>query len=148
MIPKLKFKKIYQDVVVPFKATDGSAGMDVRFYSENGEKTILAKNKPVALSTGLCVEIPSGYEIQVRSRSGLSLNGVIVLNAPGTIDSDYRQELKIILCSTVHDAFEISHGDRIAQLVFAKLQDFEIEQVSEIKESTTRVGGFGSTGVA
>ena len=100
------------------------------------------------VSTGLFPEIPENFEIQVRSRSGLAAkNGVFVLNSPGTVDSDYRGEIKVILANMSDKVFEIRKGDRIAQLVVAPVQQAEFSIVSEISETERSKGGFGSTGI-
>ena len=125
--------------VVPCYKTAGAAGADV--CALLGDKVVL---KP----GGLFFEIPQGYEIQVRPRSGLAAkNGVTVLNTPGTIDSDYRGELKVILINLGDSDFEISSGDRIAQIVVAPVTLGNFIQVESISETERGTGGFGSTGV-
>ena len=108
----------------------------------------LNKNDIVLVPTGLYIEIPDGYEAQIRSRSSLALkHGIFCLNSPATIDSDYRGELKIILASLTDKPFTINAGDRIAQMVFAKVEKAEFEEVEELSDSIRGEGGFGSTNI-
>jgi len=128
---------------LPRYATDGAAGMDVL----SAEDVILPPGARHAVASGLAVAIPSGYEIQVRPRSGLALqHGISVPNTPGTIDSDYRGELKVILINHGAEPFAIHRGDRIAQLVLAPVTLAEWAEVSELDETSRGAGGFGSTG--
>ncbi len=128
---------------LPAYATDGAAGMDVLA----AEDVTLAPGARHAIATGLAVAIPAGYEIQVRPRSGLALNhGIGVPNAPGTIDADYRGELKVILINHGAAAFEVRRGDRIAQLVLAPVTRAVWLKVDELDETARGDGGFGSTG--
>lgn len=134
----------------PEYATSGSSGFDLRANLE--KPYILESGKFAVIPTGLYFEIPNGFEIQVRPRSGLAAkNGVTVLNTPGTIDADYRGEIKVILINHGHEAFQINHGDRIAQAVVASVVNnnlFSLKQVDEISDDTERsTGGFGSTGI-
>ncbi|MCI7398527.1 MAG: dUTP diphosphatase [Spirochaetia bacterium] len=132
--------------VVPCYKTAGAAGADV--CALLGDKVVLKPGERTILPTGLFFEIPQGYEIQVRPRSGLAAkNGVTVLNTPGTIDSDYRGELKVILINLGDSDFEISSGDRIAQIVVAPVTLGNFIQVESISETERGTGGFGSTGV-
>jgi dUTP pyrophosphatase len=135
----------------PEYATNGSAGFDLRANLEE-EITILAKGGRAIVPTGLYFELPSNFEMQIRPRSGLAAkNGVTVLNSPGTIDSDYRGEVKVILINHGEEDFKINHGDRIAQCVIASVINnniFNLNQVNEISDDTQRSsGGFGSTGI-
>ncbi len=131
------------DLDLPGYATAGAAGMDV----VSAEDLTLAAGARHAVATGLSVAIPPGYEIQVRPRSGLALkHGISVPNSPGTIDSDYRGELKVILINHGSDAFEIRRGDRIAQLVLAPVTQASWLVVEELDETARGEGGFGSTG--
>lgn len=141
---KIKVKiKAAPDIKLPAYATEGSSGMDVRA----SEGVLLKSGAFCAVPTGLFPEIPSGYEIQVRPRSGLAFkHGVTVLNAPGTIDSDYRGEIKVILINHGPEDFRIEPGERIAQLVFARVAIAELERVEEIADTERSSGGFGSTG--
>ena len=128
---------------LPRYATDGAAGMDVL----SAEDVTLAPGERHAVATGLAVAIPPGYEIQVRPRSGLALkHGISVPNTPGTIDSDYRGELKVILINHAAEPFAIHRGDRIAQLVLAPVTLAEWDEVAELAETERGAGGFGSTG--
>lgn len=128
---------------LPAYATEGAAGMDV----VSAEELILRPGARLAVATGFAVAIPTGYEIQVRPRSGLALkHGIGVANTPGTVDSDYRGEVKVILVNQSEDNFPIQRGDRIAQLVLAPVTLAAWEEVSELPETARGEGGFGSTG--
>ena len=141
----IRFKRLDPQATLPEYATPGAAGMDVRSSVEVG----LGAGKWAAVSTGLSVEIPPGFEIQVRPRSGLAAKlGVTVLNAPGTIDSDYRGEIKVILINHGPSEFVVSKGDRIAQLVVSRVPSVTIEDVDQLSETARGTGGLGSTGVA
>ena len=132
--------------VLPSYSTSLSAGMDVR--ADLSEPLSLASLERAAIPTGLYFEIPAGYEIQVRPRSGLALKkGVTVLNTPGTVDADYRGELKVILVNLSAEPFVVEPGERIAQIVLAKHEVIDWETVDELGESERGEGGFGSTGV-
>jgi deoxyuridine 5'-triphosphate nucleotidohydrolase len=133
------------DLPLPFYATEGSAGMDI--HAAVHEPLTLAAGKVILVPTGLCVAIPQGYEIQVRSRSGLAAkNGVFALNSPGTIDSDYRGEIKVILANFSDTDFIIERGLRIAQLVVAKHEHAQWQPVESLDATLRSDGGFGSTG--
>lgn len=130
---------------LPQYATEGAAGMDVRAFLQ--EPVTLQSGERAAVPTGIFLEIPYGYEVQVRPRSGLALRqGITCLNTPGTIDSDYRGELKIILINLSREAQIINTGDRIAQLVVQKVEKAEWQHVETLTETTRSSGGFGSTG--
>lgn len=131
---------------LPAYETTGSAGMDLR---ANLKQAIhLQPRERVLIPTGLKIQLPEGYEAQVRPRSGLSLKeGIIVLNSPGTIDSDYTGEIGVIIVNHGKQAFIIQNGDRIAQLVFQKVEQVEFEVVDSLEETQRGEGGFGSTGV-
>ncbi|HKR91303.1 dUTP diphosphatase [Novosphingobium sp.] len=132
-----------QDLPLPAYATDGAAGMDV----VSAEDVTIPPGARHAVATGLAVAIPHGFEIQVRPRSGLALkHGITVPNTPGTIDSDYRGELKVILINHGADAFDIRRGDRVAQLVLAPVTRASWLRVEELDETLRGDGGFGSTG--
>jgi dUTP pyrophosphatase len=129
---------------VPAYATPGAAGMDV----VAAEDLDLGAGARHAVATGFAMAIPEGYEVQVRPRSGLALkHGITVPNTPGTIDSDYRGELKVILINHGDAPFPIRRGDRIAQLIAAPVQRAGFTEVSDLDETTRGSGGFGSTGV-
>ncbi|EDO27498.1 predicted protein [Nematostella vectensis] len=131
---------------LPNYETISSAGMDIR--ANISQSIILKPLERVIVKTGLFIELPIGYEAQVRSRSGLAAkNGITVLNAPGTIDADYRGEIGVILVNLSNENFTIENGERIAQLVIAKHERAEWIPVEELSETTRGEGGFGSTGV-
>ncbi|MBQ1497266.1 dUTP diphosphatase [Sphingomonas sp. NPDC092331] len=128
---------------LPAYATAGAAGMDV----VAAEAVVLAPGARHAVATGFAMAIPPGYEVQVRPRSGLALkHGVTCLNTPGTIDSDYRGEVKVILANLGDAPFPVARGDRIAQLVPAPVQHAALEEVATLDETARGIGGFGSTG--
>lgn len=132
------------DLPLPAYATAGAAGMDV----VAAEALTLAPGARHAVATGFAIAIPDGFEVQVRPRSGLALkHGITCLNSPGTIDSDYRGEVKIILANLGDAPFAIARGDRIAQLVPAAVQRATLNEVSSLDETDRGMGGFGSTGV-
>jgi dUTP pyrophosphatase len=132
------------DLPFPSYATDGAAGMDV----VAAEDLTLAPGARHAVATGFAMAIPEGYEVQVRPRSGLALkHGITCLNTPGTIDSDYRGEVKVILANLGAEPFPIKRGDRIAQLVPAPVQRAIFAEVASLDETERGAGGFGSTGV-
>jgi len=127
----------------PAYATEGAAGMDV----VAAEELVLAPGARAAVATGFAIAIPAGYEVQVRPRSGLALkHGVTCLNTPGTIDSDYRGEVKVILANLGSEPFVIARGDRIAQLVPAPVQRATLAEVDSLDDTARGAGGFGSTG--
>lgn len=131
---------------LPQYATSFAAGLDVR--ADNAEPIVLKPLARAMVPTGLYLEIPAGYEVQVRPRSGLAAKkGITVLNAPGTIDADYRGEVCVILVNLSSEDFVVERGERIAQLVLAKHEVIEWEEVSELGDSERGAGGFGSTGV-
>ena len=130
---------------LPQYATESSAGVDLR--AAITEPIVLEPLQRAMVPTGLYMEIPKGYEGQVRPRSGLAAkHGVTVLNTPGTIDADYRGEVRVILVNLSSQAFEIQPGERIAQMVFAKHETAQWEEVTALEESARGEGGFGSTG--
>lgn len=133
---------------LPTYETTGAAGADVRASLGAGEKMLIKPGERVLVPTGLSMEIPHGYEIQVRPRSGLSFKtGLMVLNSPGTIDSDYRGEVKIILGNLGKNDEVINHGDRVAQLVLAPVtQAAYVVADNDLSETARGAGGFGSTG--
>lgn len=145
---KIKVKRLtedFKDIPLPHYATTGSAGMDIRAAIK--EDMILEPGKVELIPTNISVEIPVGYEIQVRPRSGLAANHSIgILNSPGTIDSDYRGEVKIIMMNFGNEDFKISKGDRIAQLVVSKVYTAKIIETDDLNSSHRGEGGFGHTG--
>lgn len=130
---------------LPDYATFAAAGMDLHANLE--EPIVLKSLERTLIPTGLFMEIPVGYEAQVRPRSGLAFkNGLTVLNSPGTIDADYRGEVKVILVNLSNQDFTINDGERVAQMVIAKHEQAEWIQVEQLEETTRGEGGFGSTG--
>ncbi len=131
---------------LPSYATIGSSGVDIRAFIEN--TITLQPLERTLIPTGIFLAIPQGYEIQVRPRSGLALkNGITCLNTPGTIDSDYRGELKVLLINLSNISQSIVNGDRIAQLVLQKVESLEWEIVKTLDNTERNEGGFGSSGV-
>ena len=140
---KIKILRI-KDVPLPAYKSRGAAGMDIC----SAEDTVVKAGKFVSVSTGIAVEIPEGYEIEIRPRSGLSANhGIGILNSPGTIDSDYRGEIKVILFNFSDRDFHIKKGDRIAQMVVKGVVRAELIEVKALSETDRGEGGFGSTGI-
>ncbi len=131
---------------IPAYATEGSSGMDLRANLETSLMLLPLERKMVP--TGIFLEIPQGFEAQVRPRSGLALKkGLTCLNSPGTIDADYRGELKVILINLSSEQQLIEHGDRIAQMVFQKVEIVDLELTVQLNETTRNAGGFGHTGI-
>jgi dUTP diphosphatase len=131
---------------LPARASAGGAGLDLR--AAIAERTVLAPGERTLVPTGLVLEIPPGFEGQIRPRSGLAVrHGVTVLNAPGTVDSDYRGEVAVLLVNLGGEPFAIERGDRIAQLVVARVEATELEEADELSPTARGDGGFGSTGV-
>ncbi len=127
-------------------ATEGSSGMDLR--ANVPEPLTLAPLERTMVPTGIFLEIPHGYEAQIRPRSGLAIKqGLTCLNSPGTIDADYRGELKVILINLSAEHQVISHGDRIAQMVFQKIEIVQLELTDQVSETARNAGGFGHTGI-
>ena len=150
----VKVLQMYPDVTIPFYATSGSAGCDIRAYltDKNGYangKLRIQSGETKAIPTGLKFQLPEGYEMQIRPRSGLSLKTKLrVANSPGTLDSDYTGELMIILDNiSINSEAIIDHGDRIAQLIFAPVTVAKFNIVTELNKTERNEGGFGSTGI-
>ncbi|AFH48463.1 dUTP pyrophosphatase [Ignavibacterium album JCM 16511] len=145
---EIKVKRLseeFSDVQLPAYTTEGSAGMDIRAAVKS--ELIIEPGKVALVPTNISVEIPQGYEIQVRPRSGLAANNSIgILNSPGTIDSDYRGEIKIIMMNFGDEPFIIHRGDRIAQLVVSKVYQAKIIETENLNSSKRGEGGFGHTG--
>ncbi len=142
-------KLVHYDSKLPLPSyeTLGAAGADVRACLGEGEKIVLAPGERKLIPTGMAFEIPVGFEIQVRPRSGLSFKtGLMVVNSPGTIDSDYRGEVKVILGNLGDNEEVIAHGDRIAQLVLCPVWQARFEEADELSDTARGSGGFGSTG--
>ncbi|HWY64205.1 MAG TPA: dUTP diphosphatase [Rhizomicrobium sp.] len=136
-----------EDLPLPHYATPGSAGLDLLAATDT--EIELAPGQRMAVPTGIAIELPLGVEAQVRPRSGLALNhGITCLNAPGTIDSDYRGEVKAILINHSDAVFRISRGMKIAQMVIARHEQAELVEAEALSESSRGTGGFGSTGLA
>lgn len=155
IVAKVEIKAFREGAVIPMKATQGAAGYDLcACMPDNSNGLMIHPGNSLIVPTGLNVNIPEGYEIQIRPRSGLAAkHGVTVLNTPGTIDCDYTGdgedfELKVILFNHNRMPFAINHGDRIAQMVVAKLAAHELVEVEEFNKQvkTSRKGGLGSTG--
>ncbi|NNK77695.1 MAG: dUTP diphosphatase [Litoreibacter sp.] len=136
-----------QDLGLPTYATSGAAGADLRANFPDRATMTLAPGARALVPTGLSMEIPEGFEVQVRPRSGLALkHGITLPNAPGTIDSDYRGPLSVILQNTGDVPFEIAHGDRIAQMVVAPVVQAQLKLAETLTQTARGSGGFGSTG--
>ena len=139
----VKVKILNPDAIIPKYQTEEAAGFDLHSIEE---KTVKAGEREV-IKTGLAVALPKGYELQVRPRSGLALkNGITVLNTPGTVDSDYRGELMVILFNTSKEDFAVKKGERIAQAIIKEILQADFAVVGELDSTERGVGGFGSTG--
>ena len=142
----MKVRVSHDSIDLPDYETNSSAGMDLRAYLPDGSISLDPKQRTL-IGTGLFFEIPQGFEVQIRPRSGLALkHGVTVLNSPGTIDADYRGEIKVILINHGEEPFLIEHEMRIAQMVVSKYQQVQFKLVKELTSSERGSGGFGSTG--
>jgi dUTP pyrophosphatase len=131
---------------LPYYSTEHSAGMDLRAFLT--EPVVLQPMERALIPTGLFIEIPEGFEAQVRSRSGLAIkNGITVLNSPGTIDADYRGEVKVILINLSNEPFTVQSGDRIAQMIIAQYEKIAWNEIEELSETERGAGGFGSSGI-
>ena len=140
---KLKIKKLVEDAIIPDYKTAGAAGMDL--YA--AESVLLPPNSRTLVSTGIAIELEPGYEAQLRARSGLaSKHGISLSNGVGTIDEDYRGEVKVPIFNSSPDLFALAKGERIAQMVINKYEKAEIEVVAELSDTDRAEGGFGSTG--
>lgn len=136
------------DLELPSYETRGAAGMDLRAAVPSGEPLTLQPGERTLVPTGFIFEVPQGYEAQIRPRSGLAIkNGVTCLNSPGTVDSDYRGEVKVILANLGQEVFIIERGMRIAQMVIAPVTQVVVSEVTETSQTARGAGGFGSTGV-
>lgn len=140
----VKIQKITDDAKLPIYAHEGDAGMDV--YSN--EDCVLKPGERKLVGTGVRIAVPAGHECQVRPKSGLAVkHGISVVNTPGTIDSGYRGEVKVIMINLGQEDYKVEKGSKIAQLVFNKVESAELEEVKELDETTRNEGGFGSTGI-
>tara|TARA_Y100000768_G_scaffold353344_1_gene305580 strand:- start:7567 stop:8040 length:474 start_codon:yes stop_codon:yes gene_type:complete len=143
----LKLQHFDNDLELPTYETDLAAGADIRACLENRDQLIIKPGTRCLVPTGLSFQIPAGFEVQVRPRSGLSLKTqLLVVNSPGTVDADYRGEIKVILGNFGEADEVINHGDRIAQLVLAPIIQAQFVVVEELDETQRGAGGFGSTG--
>lgn len=130
----------------PKYQSEGASALDL--YADNDDDITLTKGSVALIPTGIYIAIPCGYEAQIRSRSGLAIkHGVFCLNSPGTIDSDYRGEIKVILASFSENVYTVKKGDRIAQIVFAKVELAEFKEVQNLNKTQRGTGGFGSSGI-
>lgn len=144
----LQIKKLDPRASVPKRMSDQAAGLDLAACLPEGENLVLEPGERALVPTGLAMAIPAGHEGQVRPRSGLAVrHGISIVNSPGTIDADYRGELKVILVNLGSERFEVAHGERIAQLVIAPIAMPQPVEVHELPTADRGSGGFGSTGV-
>jgi len=144
----IKIKKVNENIesIVPSYATENSSGMDLSSSSINN--IVLNPMQTELIPTNYIIEVPPGYEAQIRPRSGLALkHNIGIINSPGTIDADYRGELKILLTNFGNEPFIVKFGDRIAQLVFSRVEKADLQKVGEISETKRNSGGFGHTGI-
>ena len=140
---EVKFTRLSETAIVPTYQKDGDAGLDLSAdvsYTLRGGET-------VAIPTGIAIELPEGYEAQIRTRSGLSIKGIVVANSPGTIDAGFRGELCVILRNTNGIAYVAAKGNRIAQLVITRVAKVALKEVSELSETDRGTCGFGSSGI-
>ena len=142
---KILVKKFDKNIKLPTYETSGSSGMDLVAYIKN--KITIKPSKIAMISTGIAVAIPKNYEIQIRPRSGLAAKkGISVLNTPGTVDSDYRGEIKIILINLSKESFVVKSGDRVAQMILCPVVTAKLKEVKNLPKTIRNKGGFGSTG--
>ena len=142
---KILIKKFDKNIKLPIYKTAGSSGMDLVAYIKN--KITINPSKTAIIPTGIAVAIPKNYEIQIRPRSGLAANkSISVLNTPGTIDSDYRGEIKIILINLSKKSFVVKSGDRVAQMILCPVAKGKLKEVKNLPKTVRDKGGFGSTG--
>ena len=148
VMTEIQFKKLphAEDLTLPSYESASAAGMDIR--AALVDPIVLKPGERTLIPTGLQMALPHGYEAQIRPRSGLAIrNGITMLNSPGTIDADYRGEVKVIAINHGQEAFTVNHGDRIAQMVIAPVVQLSIKSVEELDETDRGQGGFGSTGI-
>ena len=142
---KIQIKKLSSSVSIPKYETPGSSGMDIAAHIENN--IIINPGEKFLVSTGFSIAIPKGYEVQIRPRSGLAAKrSITVLNTPGTIDADYRGEIKVILINLGKEKFIVKNGERIAQMVVCPVVQANLEEVEDLPDTKRGSGGFGSTG--
>ncbi len=145
-IPVRRVDASSSDLPLPSYATEGSAGLDLRAAVE--EPVVLNPGERYAVPTGIAIALPPGFEGQIRPRSGLAFrHGIATLNAPGTIDCDYRGEIRVLLVNHGNQPWQIERGDRIAQMVIARYERVSWVEVDDLEETVRGVGGFGSTGL-
>jgi len=145
-VPVLRVRKKEEGVTLPQYESSGAAGMDIRAFLD--KDITVAPLGRARIPIGLFLEIPEGYEAQIRPRSGLAMHsGVTVLNTPGTIDSDYRGELGVILINLGPEPFTIRNGDRIAQMIISPVVHVTVSEADKLSETERGIGGFGSTGI-
>tara|TARA_B110000971_G_scaffold92702_1_gene95364 strand:- start:690 stop:1130 length:441 start_codon:yes stop_codon:yes gene_type:complete len=143
---KILIKKLSNSVSIPKYETSGSSGMDIAAHIENN--VTINPGEKVLIPTGFSIAVPRGHEVQIRPRSGLAIKkNITVLNTPGTIDADYRGEIKIILINLGKEEFIIENGDRIAQMVVCPVVQASLKEVKELSDTERGSGGFGSTGI-
>tara|TARA_Y100001958_G_C21053324_1_gene418688 strand:- start:120 stop:560 length:441 start_codon:yes stop_codon:yes gene_type:complete len=142
---KIQIKRLSKKVLIPKYKTSGSSGMDIAAHID--KNVIIEPGKKALIPTGFTLSIPKGFEVQIRPRSGLAVkNNVSVLNTPGTIDSDYRGEIKVILINFGKEKFVVENGSRIAQMVVCPVEQVSLEEVQDLEKTDRGEGGFGSTG--
>lgn len=142
----VRFKKLHPDVKLPHRAHENDAAMDVHAWLPDGP-VVIPEGKITKVPSGFCMELELGFEAQIRPRSGLGSKGLLVPNAPGTIDAGFRGEVCVLLLNMTGEPFTISHGDRIAQMVIQELPwPVVLEQVEELSNTARGTGGFGSSG--
>ncbi len=142
---KILIKKLNKNAIIPKYETQGASGLDLKACLE--KKIIIKPGEKSLIPTGIALSIPQNYEVQVRPRSGLAFkNSLTVLNTPGTIDSDYRGEIKVLLINLGKIPFEVTHGLRIAQMVPCPIIKIDLEEVKNLDDTNRGEGGFGSTG--
>jgi|TARA_B100000780_G_scaffold221544_1_gene160620 dUTP pyrophosphatase len=142
---KIQIKKLSSSVSFPKYKTSGSSGMDIAAHIKNN--IIINPGEKALIATGFSIAIPKGYEVQIRPRSGLAIKkNITVLNTPGTIDADYRGEIKVILINLGKEKFIIKNGERVAQMVVCPVVQASLEEVKELSDTQRGSGGFGSTG--
>ena len=141
----IQIKKLSNSVLIPKYETPGSSGMDITAHIN--ESIVINPGEKALVPTGFSLAIPKGHEVQIRPRSGLAAKkSITVLNTPGTIDADYRGEIKVILINLGKDKFIVENGERIAQIVVCPIAQVQLEEVKELSETDRGSGGFGSTG--
>lgn len=143
---RILIKKLHSEAKLPDYKTEHSAGADIHACL-NAESYTLSAGQIAMIPTGFAMEIPAGYEAQIRPRSGLAKKGLSIPNAPGTIDADYRGEVKVIMINLGNKDFTIRSGDRIAQMIIAPVIHAEFQETDDLSETIRGEGGFGSTGV-